>query len=53
MGISYAPKLAKAVGSAGVQMVTLRDGITQFKGNVDFSPACRVVPGDPPGYFPP
>jgi hypothetical protein len=25
----------------------------QFKGVVDFSPIYRVVPGDPPGYFPP
>src|SRR5215469_14556724 len=53
MGINYAPKLAKAVGSAGVQKVTLEDGIMQFEGNVDFSPTYRVVPGDPPGYFPP
>ena len=53
MGINYAPKLARAVGSAGVQMVTLKDGIMQFTGTVDFSPTYRVVPGDPPGYFPP
>jgi hypothetical protein len=53
MGVNYAPKLAKAVGSAGAQTVTLKDGIMQFKGNVDFSPTYRVVPGDPPGYFPP
>jgi len=53
MGINYAPKLAKVVGSAGAQMVTLKDGIMQFRGNVDFSPTYRVVPGDPPGYFPP
>ena len=25
----------------------------KFKGNVDFSPKYKVVPGDPPGYFPP
>jgi hypothetical protein len=53
MGINYAPKLAKAVGRDGVQMVTLTDGIMQFRGNVDFSPTYKVVPGDPPGYFPP
>jgi len=53
MGINYAPKLAKATGSAGVQTVTLKDGVMQFKGNVDFSPTYRVVAGDPPGYFPP
>jgi len=53
MGIDYAPKLANAVGSAGVQKVTLKHGILQFTGNVDFSPTYRVVAGDPPGYFPP
>jgi hypothetical protein len=53
MGIDYAPKLAKAVGSDGVQPVTLEDGIMRFKGNVDFSPTYKVQPGDPPGYFPP
>jgi hypothetical protein len=25
----------------------------KFAGNVDFSPEYKVVPGDPPGYFPP
>lgn len=55
MGVNYAPKLAKAIGSAGAQMVTLKDGIMQFKGSVDFSPspAYQVVAGDPPTYFPP
>jgi len=53
MGINYSPKLAKAVGSDGAQTVTLKDGIMQFKGSVDFSPTYKVVPGDPPGYFPP
>ena len=53
MGINYAPKLANAVGSDGVQNVTLDDGIMQFAGSVDFAPVYKVVPGDPPGYFPP
>jgi hypothetical protein len=53
MGINYAPKLAAAIGSAGVQAVTLHDGVMQFQGNVDFSPTYKVAPGDPPGYFPP
>ena len=53
MGINYAPKLAKVAGSAGVQRVALKDGMMQFKGSVDFSPTYRVLPGDPPGYFPP
>jgi hypothetical protein len=53
MGINYAPKLAEVIGSPGVQNVTLQDGIVKFAGNVDFSPEYKVVPGDPPGYFPP
>jgi hypothetical protein len=53
MGVNYAPKLAKAQGTAGAQDVTLHDGVMQFKGEVDFSPVYKVVPGDPPGYFPP
>jgi hypothetical protein len=53
MGVNYAPKLAEAIGSPGVQKVTLEDGIMKFAGNVDFSPEYKVIPGDPPGYFPP
>src|SRR5271156_2577013 len=53
MGINFAPKLAEAVNSPGVQPVALRDGIMVFEGNVDFSPIYKVVPGDPPLYFPP
>jgi hypothetical protein len=53
MGINYAPKLAEAKGSPGVQHVTLQDGIMKFAGNVDFSPEYKLVAGDPPGYFPP
>jgi hypothetical protein len=53
MGINYAPKLAAAIGSPGVQNVTLQDGIMKFAGNVDFSSEYKLIPGDPPGYFPP
>jgi hypothetical protein len=53
MGVNYAPKLAEAVGSPGVQNVTLEDGVMKFAGDVDFSREYKVVPGDPPGYFPP
>jgi hypothetical protein len=53
MGINYAPKLSKARGTAGVQDVTVEDGIVVFKGDIDFSPTYKVTPGDPPGYFPP
>jgi hypothetical protein len=53
MGVNYAPKLAKAIGSAGVQEVTLTGGVMHFKGDVDFSPSYQVVAGPPPTYFPP
>jgi hypothetical protein len=53
MGINYAPKLAAAKGSPGVQDVALQDGIMKFAGNIDFSPKHKLVAGDPPGYFPP
>jgi len=53
MGINYAPKLAAAKGSPGVQNVALQDGIMKFAGNVDFSSKYQLVAGDPPGYFPP
>jgi len=53
MGINFAPKLAKAVGTAGAQSVTLVNGIMHFPGNVDFSPVFKVVAGPPPTYFPP
>jgi hypothetical protein len=53
MGVNYAPKLAEAIASPGVQNVALQDGIMKFAGGVDFSREYQVVPGDPPGYFPP
>src|SRR5215469_8750096 len=53
LSINYAPKLAWAKGSAGVQPVTIDDGVIHFVGAVDFSPTYKVVPGEPPTYFPP
>jgi hypothetical protein len=46
MGINYAPKLALAVGSAGVQKVTLENGHMKFVGSVDFDRPYQVVRGD-------
>jgi len=43
MGVNYAPKLAEAIGSSGVQNVTLEDGIIKFAGDVDFSPKYTLV----------
>jgi hypothetical protein len=53
MGVNYSPKLAEVIGSPSVQNVALEDGIMKFAGDVDFSTEYKVVPGDPPGYFPP
>jgi hypothetical protein len=52
LGVNYAPKMKKAIGSSGVQSVTLENGIIQFRGNVDFSPKYQVEPGSP-NPFPP
>ena len=52
LGINYAPKLRKAAGSLGAQTATIKDGLITFKGNVDFSPVYKVVPGSP-DPFPP
>jgi len=52
LGINYAPKMKKAIGSAGVQTVTLNKGLITFKGNVDFSPQYQVEPGSPKPFPP-
>lgn len=46
LGLLYTPKLAKAAGSPGAQRVTMRDGLMQFRGSVDFSPERKIAPGD-------
>ncbi|QXQ07328.1 hypothetical protein KX816_04675 [Sphingosinicellaceae bacterium] len=53
MGLNYAPKMAKVVGTQGAQNVTVDNGIMKFRGNVDFSPEYEVTPGDAPTFFPP
>lgn len=52
MGINFSPKLQNAVGSQGVQKVTIVDGLMKFKGKVDFTPVHNVT-GAAPDYFPP
>ncbi len=52
LGINFSPKMKKAIGSSGVQTVTLNDGVIQFAGDVDFSPQYQVEPGSP-NPFPP
>ena len=50
-GVSWAPKLANALGTPAVQKVDAVDGVVQFQGAVDFVPERIVVPG--PDGFPP
>ncbi len=50
-GVSWAPKLANALGTKAVQEVTLVNGVVQFRGTVDFTPERVVRPG--PTGFPP
>ncbi|HEY9654389.1 MAG TPA: hypothetical protein V6C50_02755, partial [Crinalium sp.] len=52
LGVNYAPKMKKAIGSAGAQTVTFNKGLIKFKGNVDFAPQYQVEPGSP-NPFPP
>ncbi|MBW4471552.1 MAG: hypothetical protein KME45_14265 [Stenomitos rutilans HA7619-LM2] len=52
LGVNFAPKMKQAIGSAGVQKVTMKGGLITFKGNVDFSPEYQVEPGSP-DPFPP
>jgi hypothetical protein len=53
MGLNYAPKMSKAAGTPGAMNVTLRNGVMQFPGDVDFSPVYAVTPGPAPTFFPP
>ncbi len=50
-GVNYAPKLANAIGTVAVQIVSVVNGIVDFPSTVDFSPRRVLVPG--PGGFPP
>lgn len=50
-GVTYAPKLANALGTKAVQRVTLEESTVHFDGTVDFSPERAVTPG--PEGFPP
>jgi hypothetical protein len=44
-GANYAPKLAVAANTSGVQPVTIVNGLIDFPGTVDFSPDREVDPG--------
>jgi hypothetical protein len=50
-GLNTSQKLANAAGSAGVQTVSIIDGVVDFPATVDFSPIRQVTPG--PEGFPP
>lgn len=50
-GVTFAPKLANALGTKAVQAVTLDGDTVTFAGTVDFAPERAVTPG--PEGFPP
>lgn len=50
-GLNTSQKLANAAGSAGVQKVTVVNGVVDFPATVDFSPTRQLTPG--PQGFPP
>src|SRR5262249_30733077 len=50
-GLNTSQKLANAAGSAGVQRISLVDGVVDFPATVDFSPLRQITPG--PEGFPP
>jgi FHA domain len=49
--VNFAPKLANAIGTPGVQNVTMKNGVIDFPATVDFRPQRTIVPG--PNGFPP
>ncbi|MEA2409534.1 MAG: hypothetical protein QOC77_95 [Thermoleophilaceae bacterium] len=49
--VNYAPKLANAIGTPGVQTVKETNGVIDFPATVNFSPKREIQPG--PGGFPP
>lgn len=51
LGVTWAPKLANALGTPAVQRATRRGDTLRFAGTVDFAPERSVTPGE--GGFPP
>jgi hypothetical protein len=49
--VNFAPKLVNAVGTPGVQTVTMKNGVIDFPATVDFTPTRVLQPG--PNGFPP
>jgi hypothetical protein len=49
--VNYAPKLANAIGTPGVQTVKMVNGVVDFPATVNFSPQRVLQPG--PNGFPP
>jgi hypothetical protein len=49
--VNFAPKLANAVGTPGVQTVQMKNGVIDFPATVDFAPTRELQPG--PKGFPP
>jgi hypothetical protein len=49
--VNFAPKLANAVGTPGVQVVSIKNGVVEFPATVDFRPK-RVLEAGPKGFPP-
>ena len=49
--VNFAPKLANAIGSPGIQTVTMKNGVIDFPSTVDFSKTRTIAAG--PNGFPP
>jgi hypothetical protein len=49
--VNFAPKLANAVGTPGVQSVSMKNGVIDFPATVDFTPK-RVLKAGPNGFPP-
>lgn len=50
-GVHYSPKMANARGSNAVEKVTMKDGMIQFAGSVNFTPE-RMVQASTSGFPP-
>jgi hypothetical protein len=52
LGVNFSPKMKHVIGSEGSQQVTIKEGVIQFIGDVDFSPEYQVAAGSPEAFPP-
>lgn len=51
-GVTYAPKLKRALGTKAVQTVTRAGGVVTFPGTIDFKPVLSLTPNRKTGFPP-